>query len=47
MRPSMEKRKKIAANPNKVHELLRAGTLKARKVAQATLEEAKMAMKII
>jgi len=47
MRPNMEKRKEIAAKPKEVHEILRAGTGKARKVAQATFQEAKAAMKIV
>ena len=47
MLPSMEKRKKIAEKPKDVYEILHVGTEKARAVAQATLLEAKMAMKII
>jgi len=47
MRPKMEKRKEISAKPKEVHEILHAGTKKARKVAQATLQEAKTAMKIV
>ena len=47
MYPKMEKRKEIAAKPNEVYEILRAGTEKARMVAKATLQEAKVAMKII
>ncbi len=43
----MEKRKDVAAKPKEVYEILRAGTEKARGVAQATLSEAKTAMKII
>ncbi|KMP12348.1 tryptophan--tRNA ligase [Candidatus Nitromaritima sp. SCGC AAA799-C22] len=46
MRPIMEKRREIAAKPKEVEEILHAGTEKARKVARATLEEAKAAMKI-
>jgi tryptophanyl-tRNA synthetase len=46
MRPSMEKRKEIAGKPKEVHEIIHAGTEKARKVARATLQEAKTAMKI-
>ena len=46
MRPTMEKRKEIAGKPKEVHEIIHAGTEKARKVAQATLQEAKTAMKI-
>lgn len=47
MGPKMEKRKNITEKPKEVHEILRAGTLKARKVAKSTLMEAKAAMKII
>ena len=47
MLPNMEKRKEVAAKPKEVYEILRAGTEKARKVARATLLEAKTAMKII
>ena len=47
MLPSMEKRKKIAARPKDVYEILHVGTEKARAVARATLLEAKTAMKII
>ena len=43
----MEKRRNVAAKPKEVYEILRAGTEKARGVAQATLSEAKTAMKII
>jgi tryptophanyl-tRNA synthetase len=46
MRPHMEKRKDIVAKPKEVHEILEAGTQKARKVAQATLQEAKDVMGI-
>lgn len=46
MRPHMEKRKEIVARPDKVWEILDAGTQKARKIAQATLKEAKDAMGI-
>ena len=37
----------ITGKPKEVHEILRAGTAQARKVAKTTLEEAKTAMKII
>jgi len=47
MRPKMEKRKEIAAKPKEVDEIIHAGTEKARKVARATLQEAKTAMKIV
>ena len=47
MLPKIEKRKDVAAKPKEVYEILRAGTEKARCVAQATLFEAKTAMKII
>ena len=47
MLPSMEKRKKIAARPKDVYEILHVGTEKARAVARVTLLEAKTAMKII
>jgi len=47
MRPKMEKRREIAAKSREVHEILHVGTKKARKVAQATLQEAKTAMKIV
>jgi tryptophanyl-tRNA synthetase len=47
MLPEMEKRKEIAAKPKEVYEILRAGTKKARRVAKATLLEAKTTMKII
>ena len=47
MLPKMEKRKEVAAKPKEVYEILRAGTEKAREVAQVTLLEAKTAMKII
>ena len=47
MLPKMEKRKEVSAKPKEVYEILRAGTEKARRVAQATLLEAKTAMKII
>jgi len=47
MRPIMEKRKEIAIKPKETQEILFAGTEKARKVAQSTLQEAKTAMKII
>ena len=47
MLPSMEKRKEIAAKPKEVYEILRSGTEKAKRVAQASLLEAKTAMKII
>ncbi len=47
MLPCMEKRKEIAAKPKEVYEILRAGTEKAKMVAQATLLEAKTAMRII
>jgi hypothetical protein len=46
MRPNMEKRCEIASKPKEVEEILCAGTEKARKVAAATLQEAKVAMKI-
>ncbi len=47
MRPTMEKRKEISEKPKDVHEIIHAGTEKARKVAQDTLQEAKTAMKIV
>lgn len=46
MRPHMEKRKDVVSKPNEVWEILDAGTQKARKVAQATLQEAKDIMGI-
>ncbi|GJL79794.1 MAG: tryptophan--tRNA ligase [Nitrospinaceae bacterium] len=46
MRPIMEKRQEIAAKPKEVKEILRAGTEKAGKVANATLREVKQCMKI-
>ena len=47
MRPMMERRKEIAMKPKETQEIIFAGTEKARKVAQSTLQEAKTAMKII
>ena len=46
MRPNMERRREVASKPKEVEEILCAGTEKARKVAAATLQEAKTAMKI-
>lgn len=46
MRPIMEKRREIAVKPEAVKEILRAGTQKAGKVANATLQEVKQCMKI-
>jgi tryptophanyl-tRNA synthetase len=46
MRPHMEKRQGIISKPGAVWEILDAGTKKARKVAQATLREAKDIMGI-
>lgn len=44
MRPQMEKRREISAKPKQVYEILEEGNKKARKVAKATLDEAKAAM---
>ncbi|MEC7640826.1 MAG: tryptophan--tRNA ligase [Nitrospinota bacterium] len=44
MRPKMEKRQEIATKPKQVFEIIKSGNEKARKVAQATMEEAKAAM---
>ena len=46
LRPMMEKRHAIAAKPKEVKEILRAGTEKAGKVANATLQQVKQCMKI-
>lgn len=46
MRPHMEKRQEILAQPKMVYEILDAGDKAAQKVARATLEEAKQAMGI-
>jgi tryptophanyl-tRNA synthetase len=46
MRPIMEKRQEVVAKPKEVKEILRAGTEKAGKVANATLQEVKQVMKI-
>ncbi len=43
--PHMERRKEIAAKPKEVEAILEEGTRKARKVAQATLDRAKQALK--
>ncbi len=45
LRPHMERRKEIAAKPKEVEAILEEGTRQARKVAQATLDRAKQAMK--
>jgi tryptophanyl-tRNA synthetase len=45
MRPHMERRREIAAKPKEVEGILEEGTLKAQKVAKATLDRAKQAMK--
>ena len=45
MRPQMERRREIGAKPKQVEEILEEGTQKAHRVAQATLEKAKAAMK--
>ena len=45
LRPHMERRRKIAAKPKEVEDILEEGTQKARKVAQATMERVKQAMK--
>ncbi len=46
MRPALEKRKEIVANPKRVMEILDAGSKKAHKVARETLREAKEAMQM-
>jgi len=45
LRPHMERRRKIAAKPKEVEDILEEGTQKARQVAQATMERVKQAMK--
>ena len=45
LRPHMERRREIAAKPKVVEEILEEGTRKAQKVATATLDCAKQAMK--
>ena len=46
MKPMLEKRNEILQKPDDVKEIIREGTLKARKVAKSTLEQAKEAMKL-
>lgn len=46
MAPIREKRKDFISKPDKINEILIEGSKKARKVAMATLEEVKAAMKI-
>ena len=45
LRPHMERRREIAAKPKEVEDILEEGTRKAQKVAQATMERVKQAMK--
>ncbi len=45
LRPHMERRREIAAKPREVEEILEEGTRKAQKVAKATLDRAKQAIK--
>jgi tryptophanyl-tRNA synthetase len=46
MAPIQEKRRLFVSQPEKIHEILNEGSKRARKVAKATLEEVKEAMKI-
>jgi len=45
MAPQMERRREISGKPKLVDEILAEGTKKAQRVARATLEKAKAAMK--
>ncbi|MDH3257198.1 MAG: tryptophan--tRNA ligase [Nitrospinota bacterium] len=45
LKPHMERRREIASKPKMVEEILEAGTRKAQKVAKATMDSAKQAMK--
>ncbi len=46
LKPIRERRIILAQNPEKVYEILKEGTIKAKKVAQETLNEVKKAMKL-
>ena len=46
IRPMRERREKLEANPKQVWDILEAGSARARQVAEATMEDARAAMKI-
>ena len=45
MKPHMERRREIAAKPKEVEDILEEGTRKAHKIAKATMDRARQAMK--
>jgi tryptophanyl-tRNA synthetase len=46
LRPIRERRQELAAHPERVHEALRMGEERARKIAQETMREVREAMKL-